>query len=104
MPTPMKAVPRGATKRPRARTTASAAQWPEGALEATLPDALAPELATLVSGAPEGDDWSYEVKFDGYRILARIDERGGVRLLTRNGNDWTAKLRGIAAELERVRL
>jgi bifunctional non-homologous end joining protein LigD len=32
-------------------------------------------------------------KFDGYRVLARIG-RGEVRLLTRNGNDWTAKLKG----------
>ncbi|WP_074859777.1 ATP-dependent DNA ligase [Nitrosospira briensis] len=37
------------------------------------------------------DDWAYEIKFDGYRILARIDgER--IHLFTRNGNDWTHKL------------
>ena len=71
---------------------------PAGAVAAPLPPTLAPELATLVSAAPEGDDWAYEVKFDGYRVLARI-EAGEIRLVTRNGNDWTAKLGGIAAAL-----
>lgn len=55
-----------------------------------IPDLLAPELATLVKEPPQGD-WLYEIKFDGYRLLARI--RGGeVRLFTRNGNDWSARL------------
>ncbi len=58
--------------------------------EVQLPDFLTPELATLVSEPPAGD-WLYEVKFDGYRILARI-EGGEVRLITRNNNDWTDKL------------
>ncbi|MGH8795877.1 MAG: DNA ligase D, partial [Caldimonas sp.] len=77
---------------------AAALALPQGAVAAPLPATLEPQLATLVSGAPAGDDWAYEVKFDGYRILARID-RGDVRLLTRNGKDWTAKLAGIAREL-----
>lgn len=55
-----------------------------------LPDQLAPQLATLVDRAPEGD-WVYEIKFDGYRILARIRD-GEVRLFTRNGHDWTDRL------------
>ncbi|ALN19345.1 DNA ligase D [Ectopseudomonas mendocina] len=55
-----------------------------------LPDSLAPQLATLAERPPEGD-WLYEVKFDGYRILARV--RGDeVRLFTRNGHDWTERL------------
>ena len=74
---------------------------PAGAVKAALPDMLAPELATLVAEAPAGGGWSYEIKFDGYRVLARID-RGQVRLVTRNGNDWTAKLKGIAAEIDRL--
>ncbi|HWD33552.1 MAG TPA: DNA ligase D [Pseudomonas sp.] len=61
-----------------------------GAKKAALPATLKPELATLVESAPEGD-WRYEVKFDGYRILARIED-GKVQLFTRNGHDWTAKL------------
>jgi len=58
--------------------------------KAALPDSLKPQLATLVDSPPEGD-WCYEIKFDGYRILARID-RDEVRLYTRNGLDWTAKM------------
>ncbi|MEO6744192.1 MAG: DNA ligase D [Caldimonas sp.] len=83
------------------KTSIAASDLPPGAVKAALPDTLAPELATLVADVPAGDDWAYEIKFDGYRVLARI-ERGEVRLLTRNGNDWTAKLKGIAAEIDRL--
>ncbi|NUU39146.1 DNA ligase D [Pseudomonas sp. C2B4] len=68
-----------------------------GARKARLPDQIQPELATLVDKAPDGQ-WSYEVKFDGYRIMARID-RDDVRLFTRNGHDWTHKLPGQAKAL-----
>lgn len=57
---------------------------------APLPDSIKPQLATLVESVPDGD-WRYEVKFDGYRIMARI-ESGKVQLFTRNGHDWTAKM------------
>ncbi|MEH6389694.1 DNA ligase D [Pseudomonas profundi] len=60
------------------------------AKQAELPDILKPELATLVESVPDGD-WRYEIKFDGYRIMARIDD-GDVRLFTRNGHDWTTKM------------
>ena len=56
----------------------------------TLPEHLAPELATLVS-EPLTGKWLYEVKFDGYRILTRILD-GEVRLFTRNDNDWTRRM------------
>ncbi|QGZ31035.1 DNA ligase D [Stutzerimonas stutzeri] len=61
-----------------------------GAKPAPLPDSIKPQLATLVDSVPDGD-WRYEVKFDGYRIMARI-ESGKVQLFTRNGHDWTAKM------------
>ena len=57
---------------------------------ARLPDFVAPELATLVADPPEGEGWLHEIKFDGYRLQARIDQ-GKVRLLTRSGLDWTTK-------------
>jgi bifunctional non-homologous end joining protein LigD len=57
---------------------------------APLPDFVAPSLATLAAEAPEGKEWLHEVKFDGYRIEARI-ERGKVGLYTRTGLDWTAR-------------
>ncbi|AXF14283.1 DNA ligase D [Paraburkholderia caledonica] len=66
----------------------------EGAVAAKLPATLKPQLATLVDATPPGDEWSYEIKFDGYRVLARIDASGkgrDVQMFTRAGNDWTAK-------------
>lgn len=71
---------------------------PSGAQKAKLPLALFPQLATLVDEPPAGDGWIYEVKFDGYRVLARIDG-DDVRLFTRNGNDWTSKMKGLADEI-----
>ena len=61
----------------------------------TLPAWVAPQLATLVSDPPRGDDWVHEIKLDGYRILLRI-ERGRVKLLTRNRQDWTARFPAVA--------
>ncbi|PHV36244.1 DNA ligase D [Janthinobacterium sp. BJB304] len=71
---------------------------------AKLPAALSPQLATLVDAPPpDAQDWMFEVKFDGYRILARCDgER--VSLITRNGNDWTAKLPKLRQALEKLGL
>ncbi|EGD01169.1 DNA ligase D, partial [Burkholderia sp. TJI49] len=68
----------------------------EGAVRAPLPERVAPQLATLVDAPPAHGDWRYELKFDGYRILARIAGKGArrhVTLMTREGRDWTAKLR-----------
>lgn len=62
----------------------------------SLPSKLAPQLASLSTGAPAGPGWLVEPKFDGYRILARVDA-GGVRLFTRNGHDWTSKMKSLAA-------
>ncbi|QHE78777.1 DNA ligase D [Hydrogenophaga sp. PBL-H3] len=66
-----------------------------GAVKAALPSKLAPQLATLATGVPEGQ-WVYEIKFDGYRIMARV-ESGSARLLTRNGHDWTERMPHMAA-------
>jgi len=76
---------------------------PEGAKKGDLPLFLAPQLATLVDRPPPGDDWIYEIKFDGYRLLARIDGND-VRLFTRNGNDWTSKLKGLASAVRALKL
>ncbi len=48
------------------------------------------QLAKLVKKVPEGEDWLYELKYDGYRILAYI-ENDSVRLVTRNGHDYTER-------------
>ena len=102
-----KSVLSGATvgdKKPKAATKASRSPSAKAVKNkaAVLPESLAPQLATLVDQAPTGD-WTYEIKFDGYRILARIAD-GEVRLLTRNGHDWTAKLPLQAKALAALKL
>ena len=68
-----------------------------------LPPFIAPQLATLVEEPPRSGDWVYEVKYDGYRLLARL-AKGKARLFTRAGNDWTAKLPHLAAALGKLKL
>jgi ATP-dependent DNA ligase len=51
-----------------------------------------------VENAPDGTDWLHEIKFDGYRMHARLDA-GGVQILTRRGNDWTQKYPAIAKSM-----
>ena len=67
-----------------------------GADPPALPGWIKPQLTELVDVAPDGDQWLHEIKFDGYRMHARLD-RGAVRLLTRTGLDWTHKYPAIAA-------
>ena len=69
-----------------------------GARRARQPSTLKPQLAVLVESVPQGDDWVHELKFDGYRMLAFV-ENGNVRLVTRNGNDWTKKFPTLAEAL-----
>ncbi len=83
-----------------APTVRSTLATPAGARRAPLPATLEPQLATLAAETPRDSGWLYEIKFDGYRLLARIDEAGEVALFTRNGNDWTAKLRQLAADVK----
>lgn len=64
------------------------------------PDTLQPQLATLVESAPPGE-WRYEIKFDGYRMLARILD-GEVKFFTRNGHDWTEKLPAQAGAIAKL--
>src|ERR1700732_3154946 len=73
----------------------SIARWP-GSDTAALPQWIRPQLTELVDATPEGDQWLHEIKFDGYRMHARLD-RGAVRLLTRTGLDWTHNHPAIAA-------
>jgi ATP-dependent DNA ligase len=62
---------------------------------AALPEWIAPQLTQLVDAATDGDAWLHEIKFDGYRMHARLDH-GSVRLLTRTGLDWIHKYPAIA--------
>jgi bifunctional non-homologous end joining protein LigD len=102
-PRAKKAATRKAAKKPAARKAGGAKKAsrgedalaiPAGAEQAPLPLTLFPQLATLVDEVPAGAGWIYELKFDGYRVVTRI-EGDDVRLFTRNGNDWTARLKGL---------
>lgn len=63
-----------------------------------MPAFIEPAIATLATRPPSAGAWAYEIKFDGYRMLARIDA-GDVRILTRNGHNWTARLPHLRAAL-----
>lgn len=107
---PMPDLP-GASKK-TARKTAAAKKstavsknaMPADAVKASMPDKLAPVLATLVDGPPaNAEDWIFEIKFDGYRMLTRID-KSGVKLFTRNGHDWTSKVQHLADAIASMKL
>lgn len=64
---------------------------------------IKPQLTRLIAGAPDGPDWLHEIKYDGYRMHARLDG-DDIRLLTRTGLDWSHRyaatlsaLRGLPA-------
>lgn len=91
------------TKKAKRNAEDAAPQPPEGARKAKLPLSFSPQLATLVEGAPPAGEWLYELKYDGYRLLARI-EGGRATLFTRNGHDWTAKMKSLAKAIESMNL
>ncbi|WP_024645508.1 DNA ligase D [Pseudomonas syringae] len=95
--------PGNATSKAKAATPKVAASKAEPKRAKTaIPDALSPQLATLVDAPPAGD-WLYEIKFDGYRMLTRI-QNDEVRLFTRNGNDWTDQLPELVKALKGLKL
>jgi len=70
---------------------------------AAFPQTFAPQLSTLVKSPPTGPQWIHEIKYDGYRIGARI-LHDNVKLITRNGNDWTETFPEIAAAVKELPL
>ena len=70
------------------RTTSGPPKW------------IKPQLSRLVDEAPAGKDWLHEIKYDGYRMHARIDG-GQVKLLTRTGLDWSHHYRRTVEALQR---
>ena len=68
-----------------------------------MPATLAPQLASLASAAPTSGAWSWEIKLDGYRLMARIED-GNVRLITRGGHDWSAKMPALVKALQSLKL
>lgn len=78
-------------------------QHVEHAVKRACPDWIAPQLATLVDDMPDGGQWIHEIKYDGYRIVCRV-QNGTARLFTRNQNDWTDKLSPQARAIESLGL
>ncbi|MDB5527227.1 MAG: ligD [Devosia sp.] len=68
---------------------------------ATPPAFRPPQLATLVTEVPQGADWLFEMKYDGYRCLAAVAGEQ-VQLYTRTGKDWSKQFDAIAAPLRKL--
>jgi bifunctional non-homologous end joining protein LigD len=66
-----------------------------GAKPGPMPGVITPQLATLVKAPPAGTTWVHEVKYDGYRMLCRIDDRDA-RIVSRNGKEWTEDFPSVA--------
>jgi bifunctional non-homologous end joining protein LigD len=67
----------------------------EGSKPSEMPGFIKPQLATLKSKAPKGDQWLHEIKYDGYRVQIHLN-KGRVTVYTRNGLDWTKRFAVIA--------
>ncbi len=100
-----KAPARARTKTAAARSAPPALPDPskiKGAKKASMPAFVEPMLATLAAAPPPGARWLHEIKFDGYRLQARI-AAGRVKLLTRGGLDWTRKFgKAVLAALQEL--
>jgi bifunctional non-homologous end joining protein LigD len=86
--------------KPKSRTASASAKSDEkkespGAANTALPQFVPFSLATLYDKPPSGPGWVHEIKFDGYRLEARLDH-GNVRLLTRKQQDWTLRFQPVA--------
>ncbi len=93
--TSAKKKPKPKAKRALAASTKAVRKVASVASGDPLPDFVKPCLATLADKAPDSGNWIHEIKFDGYRLQARLDH-GKVALLTRNGLDWTKKFPALA--------
>jgi bifunctional non-homologous end joining protein LigD len=63
-----------------------------------MPGFIKPQLATLKSRAPQGEQWLHEIKYDGYRVQVHLN-RGRKKVFTRTGLDWTKRFTEIAGAL-----
>ncbi len=78
-----------------------AAAAPAREAKSTLPEFVTPQLATTATSPPDGTDWLFEIKHDGYRCQVRI-AAGEVTVRTRGGHDWTGRFPAIAAAAQEL--
>ncbi len=78
-----------------ADTKAERKPAPKKPAKSAMPEFIPPQLCETLERPPSASGWFHEIKFDGYRIQARV-ENGEVTLKTRKGLDWTGKYRAIA--------
>jgi bifunctional non-homologous end joining protein LigD len=85
------------------RSTSQAVKPGPSARDVPLPQFVPPQLSLPVEKPPTGPQWVHEIKLDGFRMAARIDN-GRLQLLTRTGLDWTAKYPVPTADRDSPRL
>src|ERR1700730_17847697 len=71
----------------------------QGSKPSEMPGFIRPQLATLKSKAPPGDQWLHEIKFDGYRVQLHLN-KGKRKVYTRTGLDWTKRFSLIAGAFD----
>src|ERR1044072_1566537 len=74
-----------------------------GARKVSMPEFVAPQLATLTDKPPSGDAWLHELKFDGYRLLCHLEGKQ-IRFWTRNRKDWTTKFTAVGKAVKALPL
>ncbi|MCU1305864.1 MAG: dependent ligase, partial [Acidobacteriaceae bacterium] len=89
-------------KKTSANSASSAVKETKGAIKQPMPRRIQPMLATLVDKPFDGDEWLFEVKFDGYRSIAFIED-GDLRLVSRNQNEMTSDFPELAELPTRIR-
>ena len=96
-------MPAGAKSPPRASRWGRLSSAVRGARKGLLPAFLEPSQAQSAERPPSGEKWVHEIKYDGYRIQARVDG-STIKLLTRKGLDWTERFPRLVAALRRLEL
>jgi bifunctional non-homologous end joining protein LigD len=87
--------------RPRTSSKKTDQSPAPGAVRGSVPEKQAPQLCKLAETPPTGQGWISEIKFDGYRLLAHVED-GRARLMTRNGHEWTDRLPAVATMVAQV--
>ncbi len=88
-------------RKPAAESAPKPAAPTKGKMARSMPSFVEPMLCKLTDRPPEGTGWVHEVKFDGYRMQARV-EHGKAVLRTRKGLDWTHRFSSIAREAAKL--